>query len=243
MGVFFIVKEPTSMMKSIRCDHVHRGVSLTWDGLAVGGVALRTLRHSSVAVGDNIYVYGGIQEGNPTNDLMVFNTDNLVWQKWEVIHECKGAFRQSTLSATSIVFSVNMTAVVSRGGGEMRDLCSDAFTVRLFHIAITARCVAMATTVPNVRYELSECVPPNQSRNTPVNAQVSVNRDFSAVRDQAMKMIQTAFTLLNQEFQKLDRYTEKSELSKAAVVLQREKEAHEVHRQQQQQVQHGCIPV
>lgn len=36
--------------------------------------------------------------------------------------------------------------------------------------------------------------------------QVSVHRDFSAVRDEAMKMIQSAFTLLDQEFQKLDRY-------------------------------------
>lgn len=49
-------------------------VSLTWDRVAVGGVALRTLRHSSVAVGDNIYVYGGILGGNLTNDLLVFNT-------------------------------------------------------------------------------------------------------------------------------------------------------------------------
>lgn len=49
-------------------------VSLTWDCSAVSGVALRTLRHSSVAVGDNIYVYGGLLEGRPTNDLMVFNT-------------------------------------------------------------------------------------------------------------------------------------------------------------------------
>lgn len=49
-------------------------VSLTWECFAVGGVALRTLRHSSVALGDNIYVYGGILGGNPTNDLMVFNT-------------------------------------------------------------------------------------------------------------------------------------------------------------------------
>lgn len=49
-------------------------VSLTWECLAVKGVALRSLRHSSVAVGDNIYVYGGILEGNPTNDLLVFNT-------------------------------------------------------------------------------------------------------------------------------------------------------------------------
>ncbi|XP_054469031.1 uncharacterized protein zmp:0000001301 [Anoplopoma fimbria] len=54
-------------------------VSLTWDCLAVGGVALRTLRHSSVAVGDNIYVYGGILGGNPTDDLMVFNTASLTW--------------------------------------------------------------------------------------------------------------------------------------------------------------------
>lgn len=36
--------------------------------------------------------------------------------------------------------------------------------------------------------------------------QVSVHRDFSAVRDEAMKMIQSAFTLLDQEFHKLDRY-------------------------------------
>ncbi|XP_015247224.1 PREDICTED: peptidoglycan DL-endopeptidase CwlO-like [Cyprinodon variegatus] len=48
-----------------------------------------------------------------------------------------------------------------------------------------------------------------------------------------MKMIQAAFTLLDQEFQKLDR--EKLEVSKAAAALQREKEAHETHRQQQQQ--------
>uniref|UniRef100_A0A8P4KKU0 Rab9 effector protein with kelch motifs n=1 Tax=Dicentrarchus labrax TaxID=13489 RepID=A0A8P4KKU0_DICLA len=54
-------------------------VSLTWDCLEVGGMALRTLRHSSVAVGDNIYVYGGTVGGNPTNDLMVFNTVSLTW--------------------------------------------------------------------------------------------------------------------------------------------------------------------
>ena len=49
-------------------------MTLTWESLAVGGQALRTLRHSSVAVGDNICVYGGILGGNPTDDLMVFNT-------------------------------------------------------------------------------------------------------------------------------------------------------------------------
>ncbi|CAG5867123.1 unnamed protein product [Menidia menidia] len=88
------------------------------------------------------------------------------------------------------------------------------------------------TKVPNVRYELSE-LPPSILGNTTVNAQVCVHRDFSAVRDQAMKMIQTAFSLLDQEFHKLDR--EKSELSKAAVALQKEREAHEAHKQKQQQ--------
>lgn len=38
-------------------------------------------------------------------------------------------------------------------------------------------------------------------------AQASVQRDFGAARDQAMKMIQSAFTLLDQELQKVDRYT------------------------------------
>lgn len=49
-------------------------VTLTWECLAVGGVALRALRHCSAAGGENIYVYGGAVEGNPTDDLMVFNT-------------------------------------------------------------------------------------------------------------------------------------------------------------------------
>lgn len=49
-------------------------MTLTWECLAVGGVALRALRLSSAAAGENIYVYGGAVEGNPTDDLMVFNT-------------------------------------------------------------------------------------------------------------------------------------------------------------------------
>ncbi|CAB1435446.1 unnamed protein product [Pleuronectes platessa] len=89
------------------------------------------------------------------------------------------------------------------------------------------------TKVPNVRYELSEPAPCSQSRNPAADPQAFVHRDFSAVRDEAMKQIQAAFALLDHEFLKLDR--EKSDLSKAAAALQKEKEAHEVHRQQQQQ--------
>lgn len=53
------------------CNH---SVTLRWEKLDTGGVALKTLRHSSAALGDNIYVYGGILNGTPTDDLMMFNT-------------------------------------------------------------------------------------------------------------------------------------------------------------------------
>uniref|UniRef100_A0A1A7Z6Q8 Uncharacterized protein n=1 Tax=Iconisemion striatum TaxID=60296 RepID=A0A1A7Z6Q8_9TELE len=89
------------------------------------------------------------------------------------------------------------------------------------------------TKVPNVRYELSESAPPTQPRNAAAQLQVFAHRDFSAVRDQAMKTIQAAFSLVDQEFHRLER--EKSEFSKASAVLQRDKEAHEAQRQQQQQ--------
>ncbi|XP_015247223.1 PREDICTED: rab9 effector protein with kelch motifs-like [Cyprinodon variegatus] len=54
-------------------------VSLTWECLSTSGVAPRGLRHSSAAAGDNIYVYGGVVKGDPTDDLLVFNTVSLTW--------------------------------------------------------------------------------------------------------------------------------------------------------------------
>ncbi|XP_047660426.1 acyl-CoA-binding domain-containing protein 6 [Tachysurus fulvidraco] len=54
-------------------------VTLKWEKLNTGGVALKTLRHSSAALGDNIYIYGGILEGTPRDDLMMFNTVSLIW--------------------------------------------------------------------------------------------------------------------------------------------------------------------
>ncbi|GLD51789.1 rab9 effector protein with kelch motifs [Lates japonicus] len=323
-------------------------VSLTWECLAIGGVALRTLRHSSVAVGDNIYVYGGILGGNPADDLLVFNTvsltwtpvktsgslppalcgqsfalvgdqvymfggygaggdfckdlhvlntENLLWQKWEVKGDSPAACMRQTLTAhhdkdiylfggrstneDGTVTSSNEihklsiakmkwkvplyigipparrhghTAFILHshlyvfGGKNEEQEFNDLKVMKLINPSERQPVMKeilsefglqgvshsfTPTKVPNVRYELSDSAPPSQSRNTVANAQVFVHRDFSAVRDQAMKMIQTAFTLLDQEFQKLDR--EKSELSKAAAALQRDKEAHEVHRQQQQQ--------
>uniref|UniRef100_A0A668RZM0 Zmp:0000001301 n=1 Tax=Oreochromis aureus TaxID=47969 RepID=A0A668RZM0_OREAU len=267
-------------------------VTLTWECLAVGGVALRALRHCSAAAGENIYVYGGAVEGNPSDDLMVFNTvsltwtpvrtsgslppalwgqscalvgdqvfmfggygaggdfckdlyvlntENLQWQKMEVKGESPAACSGQTLTAHHdklYVFggkneeqNFNDLKVMklinpSERQPVMKEILSEFGLQGISH-SFTP------TKVPNVRYELSETAPSVQQKNTMVNPQVFVHRDFSAVRDQAMTLIQTAFTLLDQEFHKLDR--EKSELTKAAAALQREKDAHEAHRQQQQQ--------
>ncbi|XP_063746443.1 uncharacterized protein zmp:0000001301 [Eleginops maclovinus] len=323
-------------------------VSLTWDHLAVGGVALRTLRHSSVSVGDNIYVYGGTLGGNPTDDLMVFNTasltwtpvktsgslppalcgqsfalvgdqvfmfggceangdfckdvyvlrtENLVWQRWEVKGETPAACCGQTLTAhhdkdiylfggksanedgteTSsneihklsiskmkwkvplyvgipparrhghTAFILHSHLYVFGGKNEEQEF-NDLKVMKLINPSERQPVMKeilsefglqgvshsfTPTKIPNVRYELSESAPVIQSWSTTANPQVLVRRDFSAVRDQAMQMVQKAFTLLDQQFQKLDR--EKSEFSQAAAALQREKEAHDTCRQQQLQ--------
>ncbi|XP_073334432.1 uncharacterized protein [Pagrus major] len=215
-------------------------VSLTWECLAIGGVALRSLRHSVVAVGDNIYVYGGILGGNPTSDLMVFNTVSLTWTPVKTGGLLPPALRGATIirphPSPVTSGSTHRPEPVIRGQPKIRGaMVSLRLVMKEILSEFGLQGVSHSftpTKVPNVRYELSDA-PSNQSRNTATNAQVFVHRDFSAVQDQAMKMIQTAFTLLDQEFQKLDR--EKSELSKTAAAVQREKEANEVHRQQQQQ--------
>lgn len=60
-----------------------RSVTLRWEKLDTVGVALKTLRHSSAALGDNIYVYGGILDGTPTDDLMMFNTGQQHVDRWD----------------------------------------------------------------------------------------------------------------------------------------------------------------
>ncbi|XP_041825478.1 rab9 effector protein with kelch motifs isoform X2 [Melanotaenia boesemani] len=265
-------------------------VSLTWECLATRGLALRALRNSSVAIGDNIYVYGGLLKGSPTDDLMVFNTvsliwtpvktsgsvppalwgqsfalagdqvfmfggyrtggefckdlyvfnsANLLWQKWEVKGDSPAACSGQTLTAHHdklYVFGgqndeqdfndLKVMKLINPSERQpvMKEILSEFGLQGISH-SFTP------TKVPNVRYELSESVPSTQPRSRAADVQGFVH--FSAIRDQAMKMIQTAFTLLEQEFQKLDR--EKSELSKAAAALQRDKDLHEVQQQQQQQ--------
>ncbi|AWP14883.1 putative rab9 effector protein with kelch motifs-like [Scophthalmus maximus] len=260
-------------------------VSLTWDRLATGGVAPRTLGHSSVAVGDNIYVYGGNLGGSPTDDLLAFmfggqgadghfckdlhvlNTGNLLWQKWEVKGESPAACSGQTLSA-------HHDKDVYLFGGRGRDEDGTETSSNEIHKLSIAKMkwkVPLYVGLPPARRhghtafilhshlyvfggkneeqefnDLKVMKLINPSERQPVMKEILSefglqgvsHRDFGAVRDEAMKRIQAAFALLDQEFHKLDR--EKSELSKAAAALLREKEAHEVHRQQQQQVHH-CL--
>ncbi|KAI3361905.1 hypothetical protein L3Q82_001984 [Scortum barcoo] len=232
----------------------------------VGGVALRTIRHSSVAMGDNIYVYGGLVGRNPTDDLLVFNTVSLTWMPVKTSgslppalyghsfalvgdqvflfggHESGGDLCKDlhVLNTAKMKWKVPLYVGIPPGrrhghttfilhshlyvfGGKNEEQeFNDLKVMKLINPSERQPVMKeilsefglqgvshsfTPTKVPNIRYELSESPPSNHSRNTAANAQVVfVHRDFSAVRDQAMKMIQTAFTLLDQEFQKLDRF-------------------------------------
>ncbi|XP_029985308.1 tip elongation aberrant protein 1-like [Sphaeramia orbicularis] len=312
-------------------------VSLTWGCLATRGVALRTLRHSSVAVGDNIYVYGGHVGGNPTDNLLVFNTvsrtwvpvrtsgspppalsgqtwalvgdqvfmfggfgsggefckdlyvldtENLFWQKWDVRGETPTASSGATLTAhhnkdiylfggkitdedgedtatneihkLSIAnmkwkvpvyvglpparrhghtaFILHSHLYVFGGKNEVQEF-DDLKAMKLIKpserqpvltgVLSDSGLQGFHSHAPSAGHALNEPPPSNQS------TQVSIYRDFTSVRDQALKMIQTAFNLLDREFSRLDR--ERLEVSRAAAALNREKEAHEALRRQQQQ--------
>ncbi|XP_054600643.2 rab9 effector protein with kelch motifs [Nothobranchius furzeri] len=323
-------------------------VTLTWECLESGGVALRALGHSAAAAGDNIYVYGGVLRGNPTDNLLVFNTvslnwtpvrtsgspppalwgqsfapagdrvymfggfgaegefckdlfvlntEQLEWQKCELRGESPAACRGHTLTAhhdkdiylfggkstnedgteTSsnqihklsiakkkwkvplyvgipptrrhghAAFILHSHLYVFGGRNEEQDF-GDLKVMKLINPSERQPVMKeilsefglqgishsfTPTKVPNVRYELSESAPPTQPRAAAAQLQAFTHRDFCVVQDQAMKMIQAAFSLLDQEFRRLDR--EKSELFKASAVLQRDKEAHEAQRKQQQQ--------
>nr|XP_028605195.1 acyl-CoA-binding domain-containing protein 6-like [Podarcis muralis]XP_028605196.1 acyl-CoA-binding domain-containing protein 6-like [Podarcis muralis] len=53
--------------------------SLMWQKVAATGIAPQTLNHSSAAVGENIYIYGGTLCGKAVDDLHVFNTVSQSW--------------------------------------------------------------------------------------------------------------------------------------------------------------------
>ncbi|KAL6472374.1 hypothetical protein MHYP_G00185620 [Metynnis hypsauchen] len=88
--------QATECLPGVYCFDI---VTLRWEKLVTGGVSLRTLRHSSAALGDNIYVYGGMVDGTPTDNLMMFNAETLVWQKSEVKGESPLSCSRQTFTA------------------------------------------------------------------------------------------------------------------------------------------------
>ncbi|XP_016519975.1 host cell factor 1 [Poecilia formosa] len=116
-------------------------VSLAWECLSAGGVAPRVLHYGSAAAGDNIYVYGGQLEGEPTDDLLVFNTVSVTWTPVKTSgslppalwgqrfaqagdqlfmfggHGAGGTFCQD-------LYALNTEAAVAEMGGEGRISCS-----------------------------------------------------------------------------------------------------------------------
>ncbi|CAL8280105.1 unnamed protein product [Merluccius merluccius] len=333
----------TECLPGVHCFDI---VSLTWEELSTGGVALRTLRHSSVAVGDSIYVYGGTVGGVPCDDLMVFNTvsctwtpvktsgsqpsarfsqscaavgeqlfmfggrgeegefcrdlhvlhtEKLVWERFEVKGESPPSCREPSLTAhhdkdlylfggvtteedgdvsvneihklsiSKLKWKVPLyvgipparrhghTAFVLHshlyifGGKNEEEEFNDLKVMKLinpserqpvmkeilseFGLQGASHSFAL-TKLPNIRYQLRHLPPSPPATRHPV-LKVRVHGDFGAVRDRAMEMIHTAFCLLDQQFQKLDRG--KLELSQAAAALQAEREELRTQRQQQEQ--------
>ncbi|XP_022536602.2 uncharacterized protein zmp:0000001301 isoform X2 [Astyanax mexicanus] len=336
--------DATECLPGVHCFDI---VTLRWEKLATGGVPLKTLRHSSAALGDNIYVYGGILYGVPTDDLMMFNTvsmiwtpikttgtspsarynhmcavvneqifvfggcgedgsyhkdihilntETLVWQKNEVkgdspisctgqtftAHHDKDIYLfggtvtgpDGTVSATNEIHKLSIAKMKWKvplyvgipptgrfshaafilhshiyifGGKNEEQEFGDLKIMKLINPSERQPVMKeilsefglqgvsnsfVPTKVPNVKYELSE-TPPLTKIERSESAQPTGHRDFTAVRDEAMSMIQRAFNILDEEFRKLDR--EKSELSQAAEELQCERQAHDEHHQKQTQ--------
>ncbi|KAL2087696.1 hypothetical protein ACEWY4_016524 [Coilia grayii] len=208
-------------------------VSLAWEKLPVSGVPLRTLNHSSVAVGDNIYVYGGLLDGVPTDDLMMFNTGSLEWQQWEVKGESPLSCAGQTL--TSHRDKKHYTLILYGVGNLMMGLFISVIVMKEILSEFGLQGVSngfAATKVPNVKYELSKSSVSLSYERSEL-AEPTGHRDFTVIRDEALDMIHKAFAMMDEQFQKLD--SEKAELAQAAEALRYEKEAYRVYHQKQEQ--------
>ncbi|XP_055063381.2 uncharacterized protein [Misgurnus anguillicaudatus] len=320
-------------------------VTMTWEKLLTAGVSLRTLKHSSAALAENIYVYGGILDGVPTDDLMMFNTvsliwmpikttgtlplerfnhslavvgeqiflfggcsedgsplkdiyalntETLIWEQCKVKGDCPVVCAGQTFTShhdkdiylfggtvtnpdgaetsTSEIYKLSIAKMKWKiplyvgipparrhghaafivhshlyvfGGKNEEQEFNDLKIMKLINpserqpvmkeilseFGLHGNSFA-PTKIPNVKYELSQSPVIMKSYNGE-HIQVTGHRDFTAVRDEAMKMIHKAFTILDDEFQKLDR--EKAELARDTEILRNERDAQNEHLQRQKQ--------
>ncbi|XP_016340160.1 tip elongation aberrant protein 1 [Sinocyclocheilus anshuiensis] len=97
-------------------------VALTWEKLLTGGVCLRTLRHSAAALGENIYVYGGILDSVPTDDLMMFNTVSLNWMPIKTTGALPSARYGHSLAVVGE--QIFLFGGCSEDGTQTKDMCA-----------------------------------------------------------------------------------------------------------------------
>uniref|UniRef100_H3C3E6 Zmp:0000001301 n=1 Tax=Tetraodon nigroviridis TaxID=99883 RepID=H3C3E6_TETNG len=201
--------------------------------------------------------------GDFCKDVFVLNAETLVWQKWEVKGEAPSACRGQTLTAHHdkdiYLFGGRGPgtdgALASSGELHKLSIAKMKWKVPLYlgipparrhgHSAFVSHSHLCVFGGRNEEQELNDLKVMkliNPSERQPVMKEilsefglqgVSVQRDFVAVRDEALKMIHSAFDLLHREFQKLDRC--KAELANATWAFQREREAHRLHKQQQKE--------
>ncbi|XP_046870962.1 rab9 effector protein with kelch motifs [Hypomesus transpacificus] len=76
-------------------------ISLTWECLTTKGMSLRATHNSSAAVGDGVYVFGGLLHGVPSDDLMLFNTVSLSWTPVKTTGNLPSARYNHTLAVVS----------------------------------------------------------------------------------------------------------------------------------------------
>ncbi|KAK1800805.1 hypothetical protein P4O66_005989, partial [Electrophorus voltai] len=289
-------------------------VTLRWEQLKTGGVPLKSLRHSSAALGDNIYVYGGILDGRPTDNLMMFNTVSMIWTPIKATgalpsarynHTCAvvneqiflfggcggdGSYQQdihilntetlnwqkcdvkgeSPLSCAGQSFTAHHDKDIYLFGGAVTSTDGIVFSSNEIHKLSIAKMkwkVPLYVGIPPSRRhghtafilhshmyvfggkneeqefnDLKIMKLINPSERQPVMKEIlsefglqgiTAFRDFTMVRDEAVNMIQKAFTILDEEFRKLDR--ERLELSQAGKALQCERQAYDESHQRQTQ--------
>ncbi|MBN3295406.1 RABEK protein, partial [Amia calva] len=267
---------------------------LAWERMRTSGRSVRSLGHSAAAVGDNIYVFGGIVDGVPGDDLLMFNTVSLTWTPvkasgalpaarfnhalaviseqlyvfggcseeggyysdvhvlntetlaWQRL-ELKGDSPSGGARQTFTAHHDKARRMYVFGGTNEEQEFNDLKVMKLINpserqpimkeilseFGIQGVSHAFAPTrVPNVKYELTAPHSPART-DSPPPVQTAGPRDFSAVRNEAMELINRAFAMLDNEFHKLD--NERSELASGARDLQRERDAYSSQYQLQQQ--------
>ncbi|XP_059400813.1 uncharacterized protein zmp:0000001301 [Carassius carassius] len=97
-------------------------VTLMWEKLQTAGVCLRTLRHSAAALGDNIYVFGGILDSVSTDDLMMFNTVSLNWMPIKTTGALPSARYGHSLAVVGE--QIFLFGGCSEDGSQTKDMCA-----------------------------------------------------------------------------------------------------------------------